>query len=289
MRRATSFAALAAALAFAAAASADEHDAAAVARADEHDAAAPAPRAPGELRPLLSAQRAAAARAFGQVEAKRVDAERIRAARARAAYKLLRGAGSPLAVTPERRMAVARSRATARLLLARDRAEVAALAEESGLLDGAVARLDRDLAAAATVAAPAPGSLLRPADGPIVRRFGTLIHEPTRTTLARRGVDLEVEAAASVVAPAAATVRYAGPIRGLDHGVILDAGGTILVIAKLAPPTPDLARSLVPGASVARGAALGNPARRRVYLEVRLPIGPGGTPVDPEPLLAADP
>lgn len=244
-----------------------------------------APAADADVVELLTAQRESAARAHDQVTAKRDDAERIRAARARAAYKLLRGAGSPLAVTPERRMAIARSRATARLLLGRDRAEAAALADEATLLAGALARLDRDLAAAATIAVPAPGSLLRPVDGPIVRRFGTLVHEPTGATLARRGLDFDVpdsgrERSPGVVAPADATVRYAGPIRGLDHGVILDAGGLIIVVAKLAPT------SLTAGATIARGAALGTPARRRVYLETRLPLGPGGTPVDPEPLLA---
>ena len=83
-----------------------------------------------------------------------------------------------------------------------------------------------------------------------------------------------------MVAPADGVVRYAGPIRGLESGVVIDHGGVISVIAKLAP-----------AALVRRNQ--GHPrrpdrparARRRVYLEVRLPIGPGGTPIDPEPLL----
>jgi len=176
-------------------------------------------------------------------------------------------------------MAVARTRATARLLLARDRAEEAQLADEAGLLAAAIARIERDRAAAAT--APAPVALTAPVAGEIVRRFGTLVHERSGAVLARRGIDFEVAADAPVVAPADGVIRYAGPIRGLDHGLILDHGGTWTVVAKLAP------LAYVAGTRVSRGTIIGYPLKRRVYLEVRLGIGPGGTPVDPAPLLSA--
>ena len=74
-------------------------------------------------------------------------------------------------------------------------------------------------------------------------------------------------------------MRYAGPIRGLDHGVILDCGGVWIVVGKLAAP------ALAVGDFVETGHPLGHAARQRVYLEVRVPIGPGGLPVDPAPYL----
>jgi len=74
-------------------------------------------------------------------------------------------------------------------------------------------------------------------------------------------------------------VRYAGPIRGLDQGVILDHGGYLTVIGKLG----ELA--LPVGAPIAAGDRIGRAARHRVYLEVRVKLGPGGLPIDPEPLL----
>lgn len=231
---------------------------------------------------LLDAQRDSAVRAEQQVDAKRTEAEATRAARVRAAYKLLRGAGSPLTVTPERRAAVARSRATARLLLARDRAEAAQLADEHALLVAAVARIDADRAAAAHITLPPPGSLTRPVQGAIARRFGTLQHERTKATLSRRGIDFEVADEAEVVAPADGAVRYAGPMRGLEHGIILDHGNTITILAKLDP----IAFAL--GAHIQRGTVIGHAARHRVYFEVRVPVGPGGTPVDPEPLLSVE-
>jgi murein DD-endopeptidase MepM/ murein hydrolase activator NlpD len=62
--------------------------------------------------------------------------------------------------------------------------------------------------------------------------------------------------------------------------VIVDHGSYLTVIAKLG----ELA---VPaGAPVSRGDRLGRAARHRVYFEVRVELGPGGLPIDPEPLLA---
>jgi hypothetical protein len=72
----------------------------------------------------------AVTRARDQVLAKLHEQQQARVQRVRLAYKLLRAAGDPLAIAPGDRLAVARSRATARLLLARDRAEVALLASE---------------------------------------------------------------------------------------------------------------------------------------------------------------
>ncbi len=251
--------------------------------ADVADPAAPPaavatdPPVPSSVADLLAAQLASASRAHGQVEAKRAERAAARQQRLRIAYKLLRGAGSPLTVAPERRMAVARSRATARLLLARDQAEVTQLADEARLLAAAIARIERDRAVP-LMAVPVP--LARPVAGAVARRFGTVVHERSGAILARRGVDFDVLADADVVAPAAGVIRYAGPIRGLDHGVIIDHGGYWTVIAKLAPV------AFAPDVPVARGGRIGHPLKRRVYLEVRLGVGPGGTPVDPEPLLA---
>jgi len=75
-------------------------------------------------------------------------------------------------------------------------------------------------------------------------------------------------------------VRYAGPIRGLDQGVIIDCGDFIAVIGKLGEVAAPV------GAPIAAGDRLGRAARHRVYLEIRVKLGPGGLPIDPEPLLA---
>ncbi len=231
-------------------------------------------RAPLDVQ--LSARASAARRAHDQVSSKLAEREDILGRRVRAAYKLLRGFDSPLTVAPEHRLAIARSRATARWLLARDRDEVDQLADEADRLAHALGALDDQLA---DVGAVPPIRLARPVPGAIVRTFGTLVHQPSKATLSRRGLDFDAAPGDAAMAPADGVVRYAGPIRGLDHGVVIDHGGLWTVVAKLGP------LAVATGDNVARGDALGRPARRRVYLEVRVPLGAGGTPIDPAPML----
>ena len=248
-------------------------------RASESEpSAAPAPAVPATLEPRdalasqLDAETGSVARAIDAVDDKLAVAERIRAARLRAAVRALRAAPGDDAMT------VARRRAAARLLLARDAGERTLLVDELAQLRAARDRIAGEIAQLAAVVIP--HDLALPARGTIVRHAGLLAHERSKATLSRRGLDLEVEDHSPVVAPAAGTVRYAGPIRGLDQGVILDHGGYLTVIAKLA----ELA--LPVGAPIAAGDRLGRAARHRVYFEVRVKLGPGGLPIDPEPLLA---
>jgi septal ring factor EnvC (AmiA/AmiB activator) len=219
----------------------------------------------------LDDEAAAVERAHRAVADKLAAADLTREHRLHAALRALRAAPGEAA------MSVARRRAAARLLLDRDGGERALLVDEDARLRAARARIAGDAAQLPSIALP--GELARPAPGAIARHFGTLEHEHSRATLSRRGIDIEVADRSPVTAPAAGTVRYAGPIRGLDQGVILDHGGYLTVIAKLA----ELA--LPVGAPIAAGDRIGRAARHRVYLEVRVKLGPGGLPVDPEPLL----
>ena len=203
------------------------------------------------------------------------DAARLR--RIRAAYRILR---APLAANASEtdRMASARRRAAARLLLERDTAERTLLVSESAQL--ATARTTKIAATSKLPTLVLPQTIARPAKGTISRKFGTYIHERSKATLSRRGLDFETERSAPAWAPADGVVRYAGPIRGLDHGVVLDHGDYLTIVAKLADVT------LAVGTRVARGDRVGRAARYRVYLEVRAKVAPGGLPIDPEPLLA---
>jgi septal ring factor EnvC (AmiA/AmiB activator) len=221
------------------------------------------------------------ARTVVTIDTKVTDAEAVRLRRVRAAYRILRtpiGAGGDSRDAGARDlMANARRRAAARLLLERDRAERQLLADEATQLRAAETTLR-----AATEQVPKvvlPESIRPPAKGTIVRRFGTIVHERSKAVLARRGIDFEVTALAHAVAPADGVVRYAGPMRGLDHGVILDHGDYFTIVAKLS------AVAIPIGTTVARGDRIGRAARARVYLEVRAKVGPGGLPIDPEPLL----
>ncbi|MBP9084963.1 MAG: peptidoglycan DD-metalloendopeptidase family protein [Kofleriaceae bacterium] len=169
----------------------------------------------------------------------------------------------------------ARRRAAAKLVLARERAEVLLLTDERDHLVVASDAIGDGTATAITLAMP-PTDLVWPADGSIARSFGTYMHTRTKTTLSRRGIDLEVEEHASAHAAAAGIVRYSGPIRGLDNGVIIDHGTYLTVLAKLGKLTRTV------GATLGAGDTVGRAASSRLYLEVRVKVGPEGTPVDPQ-------
>jgi murein DD-endopeptidase MepM/ murein hydrolase activator NlpD len=242
------------------------------------------PRPDPALARQVAAELATLDRARSAVGAKLGAADAARARRLAAAYRLLRPqpagatAGSPTAGSPTAGSSmVARRRAAVRLLLERELAERRLLAGEGAQLHRAAAEKQAQAGRVPEIVLPA--EIGRPARGKIVRRFGTVRHERSNATIARRGIDLEVDAQSPAVAPADGVVRYAGPIRGLDAGVIIDHGSFLTVIGKLG------AVSVPVGAPVRGGDQLGLAARRRVYLEVRVKLGTGGFPIDPEPLL----
>jgi septal ring factor EnvC (AmiA/AmiB activator) len=226
----------------------------------------------------LTDEAAAIDRAFASVTDKLTAADAMRARRLAAAYRVLQATATPRDADG---LGTARRRAAARLLIERDVAERQMLADELAHLREARARTA--LAATQVAALVLPAGLGWPARGTITRHFGMFQHERSKATLSRRGIDLEVEARAEVLAPAGGTVRYAGPIRGLETGVILDHGTYFTILAKLGELTVPV------GAVVARGDRLGRASRHRVYLEVRVKLGAGGLPVDPEPLFEPPP
>ena len=236
---------------------------------------------PADARASLASQLAAETdtidRAFAMVAAKLSELDAARARRVRAAYRVIDLPLAPDAGDAER-MASARRRAATRVLLERDVTEHGLLAGESSHLRTARVRTVADAGRVPTIVLPA--EIDRPTHGKIARRFGPLVHDRSGATLSRRGLDFEVDEHAVARAVADGVVTYAGPIRGLDRGVVIDHGDYTSVVAKLG----ELAIPV--GAHVARGDRIGRAARHRVYLELRVKIGPGGLPIDPEPLLA---
>lgn len=206
------------------------------------------------------------------VDDKLKAADEVRLHRVRAAYRLLHD-------TSNDHLTVARRRAAARWLLERDRQERELLAAEVAQLKVAGTTLRQAITKLPTLTLPLPDSLARPVKGSIARKFGTIVHDASKATLARRGLDFEVEDQAVVVAATDGVVRYAGPIRGLDSGVILDHGDYLTITAKLG----DVALPI--GTKIVKGDRIGHAARHRVYFEVRVKAGPGGLPIDPEPLI----
>lgn len=227
----------------------------------------------GQVLAQLGSQRASIAQAAASVQAKLDAAHQVAADRARVAARLL-GAGA--AAEPLDR---ARRRAAVGWVLGRERGEVGLLSEERGLLAQADARIVEALRTAAVLPLP-PRTLSAPADGEVVRPFGRMVHERSGATLARRGVELEVKERASARALADGVVVHAGPIRGLGRGVLVEHGGYWTLVAKLGEV------KVAVGQRVDPSTVLGEAARRRLYVELRLNLLPAGLPIDPMPFLA---
>lgn len=222
-------------------------------------------------------------RTTAQIQTKLDQAVAQRAARMRAVALILRFTGlaqSSATFNRDNAMDNARRQAAAKLLLTRERAEVALLADEHTRVARAQVAIERAVQTAITTELPNK-SLQWPAAGEVVRAFGPYVHARSKAMLSRRGIDMEVEQHGHIQAVAAGTVLYAGPIRGLEQGVLVEHPNCITLIAKLGTV------AVVAGTQISAGQEVGRAHNSRIYLEVRTKVGPEGTPVDPQAFLVS--
>lgn len=231
----------------------------------------------------LDEQLATLERTRAMVDTSVEDKRGVLRERARAAYKALRasaGATLPPWMPAELRAETLRHRALLRRVLRLEVAEWQALVREQTLLSEAHAELSAERARADAVTVPERGSLSSPvAGGRVLAPFGAYRHRKSGATLTRRGLELSSRAGDPVRAVAAGRVRHVGLVRGLGTAVLVQHEGGLWSL--LGP----VEAAVEMGSAVEPGQVLGRASATRVYLEVRLPIGPGGLPVDPEPLI----
>ncbi len=128
-------------------------------------------------------------------------------------------------------------------------------------------------------AAVVPASWLAPAEGHVVRPYGTRIAGGP----ALQGAGVQTRAGAQVVAPAAGEIAYAGPFRGYGNVVILNvAGGYALVLTGLETVRVRVGETAIAGQPVGEMPNSGASAPE-LYVEVRR----DGRPVDPARWLSA--
>ncbi len=202
--------------------------------------------------------------------------------RVRSLYKLMRAGPAALWVEPTERALTVRRRAAASRILRRDFRELALLRQELGAVQTARERLHNDKKQLARLTWPERRSLRSPVAGKIriAARFGDYKRKkPHRLSLTRRGVALRVKRGRSVASVADGRVRFIGDIRGLGQTVIVEHHGFLSVIGPIERPKVSKLQQLT------EGTELGVSAGTRLYIEVRLPIGAGGFPIDPAPLL----
>ena len=200
--------------------------------------------------------------------------------RVRAAYKLFRAGSAPLWLDSRRRGEEVVQRSALRRALRRDIAEIGLLDEEMTAVDSARQQIAADRRRADEISPPAPRSLRIPvAWSRVVEPFGLYRDPATRASLTRRGVWLSSRPGRNIRAMAGGEVIYAGNVRGLGLAVIVDHGHFTSICGPLAEIRA--AR----GHAIEAGDIAGESAGDRVYVEIRLDVGPGGFPIDPQPLI----
>ena len=133
------------------------------------------------------------------------------------------------------------------------------------------------------VAAPSaptviPAAWLAPAEGRVARGFGA----QTAGGPPSQGVALRTRANAQVIAPASATVAYAGPFRGYGHVLILNRDdGYAIVLAGLGTVRARVGETVIAGQPIGEMSNSDTQAPE-LYVEVRR----NGQPVDPARWLA---
>jgi septal ring factor EnvC (AmiA/AmiB activator) len=130
-----------------------------------------------------------------------------------------------------------------------DPAAVAALTASAATLDafaaGLGATVAEELDAAVADATALKGALALPVQGRVIRRAG----EPDGAGIARPGLVIAARPRALVSAPAAATVRFRGPLLDYGNVVILEpAPGVLFVLAGLAEVWPSAGEIVPAGA-----------------------------------------
>lgn len=232
------------------------------------------------VRAALSAREAALTKTDGLLATKLEARTKEFHRRVRSLHRAMSGTGLRVWFDRDERFKQARRRAAGKRILQRDRAELRLLRDEIASARRGRKALEAMQKRAGAIPMPENKSLLSPVRGTVVfSTFGEFKGKRSRTNLTRRGIDLLTKVGGDVRAPDDGKVRFAGKIRGLGDAILIQHENLLTLIGRVA----DIA--VKRGDSVTRGQRLGSARERRVYFEVRLDIGGGGHPVDPEPLI----
>jgi septal ring factor EnvC (AmiA/AmiB activator) len=123
-----------------------------------------------------------------------------------------------------------------------------------------------------------PQSLVSPAPGSVLRRFGEALSSGGHAN----GLTIAAPQGAKVASPGAGTVQYAGPVKGWGVILILRlAGGYHLVLAGLDRTSVGVGQSVAAGEAVGWMPDGGQSSERRPTRELYLEVREQGSPVDP--------
>jgi septal ring factor EnvC (AmiA/AmiB activator) len=114
------------------------------------------------------------------------------------------------------------------------------------------------------------GALPWPLDGPIVARFGKIVHPLYFTVTINNGVDIGAKAGQTVRCIADGTIMYTGTMRGLGRLVIVDHGGDYLTIyAHLEEISVSANMTVAAGTTLGRVGSTGDAESALLHFEIR--------------------
>lgn len=171
---------------------------------------------------------------------------------------------------------------------ARERSALAELETAGRALEEAVAALPAERVAAFR---PEGGSFARlrgrlapPVDAPVLRGFGRVVDDASRTATLRKGLEYGAAAGTPVRAVAAGRVRYAGRFRGYGKTVILDHGDDYFSVSShLSATRVSVGDAVAAGDVIGEVGDTGSLEGPQLYFELRR----GAEALDPSAWLAA--
>jgi septal ring factor EnvC (AmiA/AmiB activator) len=114
------------------------------------------------------------------------------------------------------------------------------------------------------------GDLPWPIDGPVLTRFGKIVHPVYKTVITSNGIDIGAAEGGAVRCIAAGSVLYTGSMRGLGKLVIVDHGGGYLTIyAGLRHIEVSTGQTLEAGTVLGRAGGAGDTGGPKVHFEIR--------------------
>jgi murein hydrolase activator len=114
------------------------------------------------------------------------------------------------------------------------------------------------------------GAFPWPLDGPVVARFGKIVHPLYQTVTMNNGIDIGAATGQEVRCVANGTVMYTGSMRGLGRLVIVDHGGDYLTIyAHLEDIVVSVNQAVASGAVLGKAAGTGDGEQALLHFEIR--------------------
>ena len=114
------------------------------------------------------------------------------------------------------------------------------------------------------------GSLPWPVEGPVITKFGKVVHPVYQTVILNNGIDIGADNGDDVRSIAAGTVIHTGWMRGLGKMVIVDhVGGYLSIYAHLQDISVEMNQNITPDQKIGTVGETGSLGGAKLHFEIR--------------------